>query len=71
MYSVDGETNRLMQSLIRSEFANHTVICVEHHLDNILDYDKVAVLDHGRLIEFDAPEVLLGRNSKFRQMVES
>ncbi|KAI9744667.1 MAG: hypothetical protein M1818_002196 [Claussenomyces sp. TS43310] len=68
--SVDGETNHLMQSLIRSEFASHTVICVEHYLENILDYGKIAVFDGGSLVEFDAPEVLLHTRSKFRQMVE-
>jgi ABC-type multidrug transport system fused ATPase/permease subunit len=70
-YSVDRETNKIMQYLIRSEFANCTVVCVEHHLENILDYDKVTVLDGGCLSEFDSPDVLLQRRSMFRQMLEN
>ena len=68
---MDRETNQLMQSLIRSEFKDHTIICVEHHLENILDYDKIGVLDNGSLIEFDSPDNLLHVNSRFREMLQS
>ena len=67
---MDRETNRLMQSLIRSEFASYTVISVEHHLENILDYDMVAVFEAGCLVEFDSPNTLLGAGSRFEQMVK-
>jgi ATP-binding cassette subfamily C (CFTR/MRP) protein 1 len=67
---VDQETNSLIQSLIRSEFASHTIICVEHNLENILDYDKIAVFDGGLLVEFNAPQILLQSNSEFKQMIE-
>jgi ATP-binding cassette subfamily C (CFTR/MRP) protein 1 len=59
-----------MQALIRSEFADHTVICVEHQLENILDYDKIAVFDNGMLVEFDSPEALMQTNSLSKQMIE-
>ena len=68
---MDIETNRLMQELIRSEFKDHTIIAVEHTLDNILDFDRVAVFDTGRLVEFDAPSALLGRASAFKALYTS
>jgi ABC-type multidrug transport system fused ATPase/permease subunit len=68
---VDRDINRLMQSLIRGHFATHAVICVEHYLANILDYDKIPVSDAGSIIEFDSPDILLQTSSKFRQMVEA
>jgi ATP-binding cassette subfamily C (CFTR/MRP) protein 1 len=68
---VDVETNKLMQELIRSEFKDHTVLTVEHTLDNILDYDRIAVFDTGRLVEFEAPSSLLGRASAFRALYTS
>lgn len=58
-----------MQSLIRSEFADHTVICVEHQLENILDYDMIAVFDSGMLAEFDRPEALMQTSSILKQMI--
>lgn len=48
-----------MQRLIRRKFANHTIIAVAHRIETIMDFDKVAVLDAGRLVEFDNPYRLL------------
>jgi ABC-type multidrug transport system fused ATPase/permease subunit len=48
-----------MQRLIRKKFANHTIIAVAHKIETIMDFDKVAVLDAGRLVEFDNPYSLL------------
>lgn len=48
-----------MQRVIREKFGNHTVLAVAHKLDTILDFDKVALLDGGRLVEFDDPYTLL------------
>jgi ABC-type multidrug transport system fused ATPase/permease subunit len=55
----------------RSEFKDHTVIAVEHTLDNILDYDRIAVFNTGRLVEFDAPSSPLERASAFRALYTS
>lgn len=68
---MDVETNKLMQELIRSEFREHTIIAVEHTLDNILDYDRIAVFDTGRLIEFDTPAALLAKESAFKSLYTS
>ncbi|KAK0706203.1 P-loop containing nucleoside triphosphate hydrolase protein [Lasiosphaeria miniovina] len=57
--SIDAKTEETMQRLIRKRFASHTVIAVAHRLDTIMDFDKVAVLDGGRLVEFDSPYALL------------
>lgn len=66
--SIDSETNKLLQELIRREFAGYTIIAVDHHLENILDFDKIAVFDTGMLVEFGGPEELLGRASAFREL---
>jgi ATP-binding cassette subfamily C (CFTR/MRP) protein 1 len=65
---MDVETNKLMQELIRSDFKYHTVIAVEHTIDNVLDYDRIAVFDTGRLVEFDTPATLLARESAFKAL---
>lgn len=57
-----------MQKLIREEFKGYTVIAVAHRLDSLLDFDKIAVLDKGVLVEFDAPQVLLNKPSIFRDL---
>lgn len=66
--NVDHETDQLMQKIIRQEFKSHTVITVAHRLDTILDADKIAVMDSGKLVEFDSPHALLARDSIFREL---
>ena len=60
-----------MQRLIREKFSNHTVIAVAHKLETVLDFDKVAVLDGGVLVEFDNPYTLLSRPSAFNKLYNS
>ncbi|KAJ5157304.1 P-loop containing nucleoside triphosphate hydrolase protein [Penicillium canariense] len=67
--SVDSETDILMQEVIRTHFKDQTIIAIAHKLDSILDYDKVAFMDHGRIVEFDSPKALLSREgSAFKSM---
>ncbi|EAA65334.1 hypothetical protein AN0015.2 [Aspergillus nidulans FGSC A4] len=66
--NVDNKTDETMQRIIREKFSNHTIIAVAHKLDTILDYDKVVVLDSGRVIECEDPYTLLTRDSAFSKL---
>ena len=57
--NVDRHTDELMQRVIREEWKGKTIIAVVHKLDTVLDFDRVAVLERGSLVEFDVPSVLL------------
>ncbi|KAE8349019.1 P-loop containing nucleoside triphosphate hydrolase protein [Aspergillus coremiiformis] len=61
--SVDTVTDEIMQRVIREKFSNHTVITVAHKLETILDYDKIVVLDGGRVVESGSPYALLTSDS--------
>ncbi|KAK0616876.1 ABC transporter [Immersiella caudata] len=68
--NVDGETDQLMQALIREEFSEHTVITVAHRLETILDSDVVMILDGGRLVEAGKPgELAEKEGGAFRALV--
>lgn len=56
--SVDVATDALVQFTIREAFADCTVITIAHRLSTILDSDRIMVLEHGRLVEFDSPSRL-------------
>ncbi|KAH7413379.1 ABC transporter family protein [Cadophora sp. MPI-SDFR-AT-0126] len=66
--SVDSETDAMVQRVIKEKFKDCTVICVAHRLHTIKDCDKIAVMDGGRLVEFDSPQRLLARESLFKDM---
>jgi ABC-type multidrug transport system fused ATPase/permease subunit len=70
--AIDHETDAVIQASLRNELGKDvTVLCVAHRLQTIMDYDKILVLDYGRLVEFASPQELLkNKNSLFRQMVD-
>jgi len=71
-YSVDSETDKLMQQVIRTHFKDQTIIVIAHKLDTVLDFDKIAFMDHGRVVEFDSPKALLSREgSAFKTLFDS
>ena len=71
-HSLDDVTDALIQRIIRQKFSRHTIIAVAHKLDTITDFDKVAVLDKGTLVELDSPYKLLAQpNSAFGKLYRS
>ena len=70
--NVDYKTDHLIQEVIRSRFKDTTVLTIAHRLNTIMDYDKVLVMDQGRVVEFDKPEVLLQNdNGYYAQLVQT
>ncbi|KAK4160538.1 P-loop containing nucleoside triphosphate hydrolase protein [Cladorrhinum sp. PSN259] len=70
--SVDHETERSMQEIIRNEFRNYTVLAVSHRLDMIMDFDRVIVMDKGEIVEVGNPEILAGKEgTRFRGLVRA
>ncbi|CAI2357743.1 unnamed protein product [Caenorhabditis sp. 36 PRJEB53466] len=69
--AVDVSTDALIQKTIREEFANSTVLTIAHRLNTIMDYDRIIVLNDGKVGEFDSPKNLLeNRNSEFYSMAK-
>ncbi|NWW64585.1 MRP1 protein, partial [Ifrita kowaldi] len=67
--SVDMETDNFVQSTIKREFHNCTVLTVAHRLHTVMDSERVLVLDAGRILEYDTPQNLLQRKGAFSEMV--
>ncbi|GFS09919.1 multidrug resistance-associated protein 1 [Elysia marginata] len=57
--AVDMETDELIQETIRTEFSDCTILTIAHRLNTVMDYDRILVLDHGEVREFDSPAALL------------
>ncbi|KAJ2117298.1 hypothetical protein IW146_000871 [Coemansia sp. RSA 922] len=70
--SVDFDTDdRIQRTIHGAEFANSTLFCIAHRLRTIIDYDRVLMLDKGKVAEFDTPWNLLQREGGiFRSMCE-
>ncbi|KAF2181672.1 multidrug resistance-associated protein 1 [Zopfia rhizophila CBS 207.26] len=69
--AVDVETDAMLQSTLRSSmFRNRTIITIAHRINTILDSDRIVVLDHGTVAEFDTPAELVRRRGFFYELVK-
>ncbi|KAA8584790.1 hypothetical protein FQN60_003484 [Etheostoma spectabile] len=68
--AVDMETDNLIQSTIRSQFEDCTVLTIAHRLNTIMDYTRVLVLDKGEMAEFDSPSNLVAQRGAFYKMAK-
>ncbi|KAF9230552.1 P-loop containing nucleoside triphosphate hydrolase protein [Melanogaster broomeanus] len=70
--SVDYATDELISKTIRMEFASSTILTIAHRLRTVIDYDRVMLLDEGRIVEFDRPAALLAdHNSRFHGLCKA
>jgi ATP-binding cassette subfamily C (CFTR/MRP) protein 1 len=64
------ETDALLQTTLRSNmFKDRTIITIAHRINTILDSDRIVVLDHGRVAEFDTPSELVKQKGLFYELV--
>ncbi|XP_039089530.1 multidrug resistance-associated protein 1 isoform X1 [Hyaena hyaena] len=68
--AVDLETDDLIQSTIRTQFDNCTVLTIAHRLNTIMDYNRVIVLDNGEVLECGRPSDLLQQRGLFYSMAK-
>lgn len=69
--AVDVETDAMLQTTLRSNmFKNRTIITIAHRINTILDSDRILVLDHGEVAEFDTPSALVGKKGLFFELVK-
>uniref|UniRef100_A0A8C0Z7B2 ATP binding cassette subfamily C member 6 n=1 Tax=Canis lupus familiaris TaxID=9615 RepID=A0A8C0Z7B2_CANLF len=67
--SIDFKTDNLVQTTIRKEFSDCTILTIAHRLHSIIDSDRVLVLDSGRITEFETPQNLICRKGLFFEML--
>ncbi|KAL6698201.1 P-loop containing nucleoside triphosphate hydrolase protein [Trichoderma pleuroticola] len=71
--SLDKETEQVVRTIINTYFKSHTVVSIAHHLETILDFDRVVVMDKGRVVEVGPPRELLqsAGHGKFKALWEA
>ncbi|KAJ3652709.1 hypothetical protein Zmor_018650 [Zophobas morio] len=56
---LDLDTDKLIQATIQKRFHKATILRIAHRLDNVMNSDKIVVLDDGCVVEFGTPNGLL------------
>ncbi len=71
--NVDFDTDARIQEALRQHLIDRpgtTMITIAHRISTIIDYDRVAVLGNGHLLEWGNPRELMAQKGHFREMVE-
>jgi ATP-binding cassette subfamily B protein len=66
--SLDVPSERLVQQGLKTLLANRTAVIIAHRLSTVSIADRVLVMEHGKIIEDDSPEVLISGSGKFSKM---
>ncbi|CAG2252267.1 ABCC9 [Mytilus edulis] len=70
--SIDLATDNKLQQVIFSAFKNKTIITIAHRISTIMNYDRVIVLDKGKVMEYESPKNLMkDKDSMFSALVKS
>ncbi|KAM7188324.1 P-loop containing nucleoside triphosphate hydrolase protein [Naviculisporaceae sp. PSN 640] len=69
--SVDMETDDKIQATMAKGFKGKTLLCIAHRLRTIIGYDRICVMDKGRIAEMDTPlELWMNEGGIFRGMCD-
>ena len=66
--SLDIPSERLVQHGLKTLLKGRTAIIIAHRLSTVSIADRVLVMEHGRVIEDDAPAKLIAGTGKFAKM---
>lgn len=67
-YSIDKETEKKIESLLKTHLSTRTLIAINHKLEAVLEYDRIVVLDNGQVDDAGTPAELLLRCELFARL---
>ncbi|XP_042683797.1 multidrug resistance-associated protein 1 isoform X1 [Centrocercus urophasianus] len=68
--AIDTETDLQIQSALRTQFKESTVLTIAHRINTIMDCDRILVLEDGQIAEFDTPKQLIAQKGLFYKLME-
>ncbi|HEX8309189.1 MAG TPA: ATP-binding cassette domain-containing protein [Allosphingosinicella sp.] len=68
---MDRTQRRALLAEARQWWASVTLLCVTHDVAETMGFDRVLVVEDGRIIEDGAPEALMARESRYRDLVDA
>jgi ATP-binding cassette subfamily B protein len=68
---LDGATRERMLARTRRLAEGATLLCATHDVNQTVTFDRVLVVEGGRVIEDDSPRVLVRTKSRYRALLEA
>jgi len=69
---LDRQTRRKLLARAREHWQGATLLCITHDVSDTLDFPRVLVIDHGRLVEDGLPaELAVNPGSKYQSLLDA
>ena len=68
--SRDGEAEEAIREALESLMRGRTVIAIAHRLSTLRNFDRILLLQNGKLIEDGAPDTLMRRRGAYYNLVD-
>ncbi len=67
--ALDSESERAVQDALEQLMAGRTVIAIAHRLSTLQRFDRIVVMDHGRIVDDGTPAALAARPGPYRDLL--
>ena len=69
--ALDGTSEELIREALGRLMRGRTVLAIAHRLSTVRNFDRILVLERGRLVQDGSPEALLCRDGIYRDLIEA
>ena len=69
--ALDGESEELIREALGRLMRGRTVIAIAHRLSTVRNFDRILVLEKGRLVQDGSPDALLRGDGIYRNLIEA
>ncbi|HKC32516.1 MAG TPA: ATP-binding cassette domain-containing protein, partial [Xanthobacteraceae bacterium] len=68
--ALDSDSEEAIRDALRRLVRGRTVIAIAHRLSTVRNVDRIVVMQSGRVVQDGAPELLMGRDGLYRDLIE-
>jgi ATP-binding cassette subfamily B protein len=68
--ALDSESEELIRAALGQLMSGRTVVAIAHRLSTVRNFDRIVVLQDGRVIQDGAPDFLMRKEGLYRQLVQ-
>jgi ATP-binding cassette subfamily B protein len=68
--ALDGDSEDAIQDALARLMPGRTVIMIAHRLSSVRNFDRIVVLEAGRIVQDGAPEQLMRQDGVYRALIE-
>jgi len=69
--AVDTDTERKIMSYLNKALEDKTSLIITHRIHNLLSFDKIMVIDEGKIVEYGTHDELIDKGGYYNDLVES